>query len=157
MILILVHLGLWTDRRSSETTILCIVFVYWCINVTPKARQMRFSGSWYYAHVGTLWNCPLRHLAQILPILADFSRFIVWFRISTRRIRGGNVRFVNASSNERLRDCSFILCVSPYFPIFFPFRFSLSLRTKPFWCDLCDVYVYQVSTKYPTVSTSSIR
>ena len=106
--------------------------VYHCINVTPKARQMRFSGSWYYAHVGTLLNCPLRHLAQILPDLADFSRFIVWFRISTRRIRGGNVRFVNASSNERLRDCSFILCVSPYFPIFFPFRFSLSLRTKPF-------------------------
>ena len=99
----------------------------------PKARQMRFSGSWYYTHVGH-FKLYLRHLAQILLILTDFSPYtpvyfvrvyIDWFRISTRRIRDGNVRFINAS-NKRLRDRSFILCVYSYFPTlpFFPFRFS---------------------------------
>ena len=143
MILILVQLGLWTDRGEAQRRPFYVLYLSIDVYMSPpKARQMRFSGSWYYAHVGTLLNCPLRHLAQILPILADFSTFTDWFRISTWRIRGGNVRFINASSNGRLRDRTFILCVSPYFPIFFPFRFSLSLRTKPFWCDLCDVYVY---------------
>ena len=151
--------GLWTVRGEARLFYV-YDYVYHCMNVTPNARQMRFSGSWYYAHVGTLLNCPLRHLAQILPILADFSTFTDWFRISTWRIRGGNVRFINASSNGRLRDRTFILCVSPYFPIFFPFRFSQNLRSKPFgpplmwfmWC-LCLPSI----NKYPTVSTSSIR
>ena len=46
--------------------------VYHCINVTPNARQMRFSGSWYYTHVGTPLNCYLRHLAQIFTNFDSF-------------------------------------------------------------------------------------
>ena len=79
----------------------------------PKARQMRFSGSWYYTHVGH-FKLYLRHLAQILLILTDFSLYtpvyfvrvyIDWFRISTRRIRDGNVRRrFYSSSNPKLLE-----------------------------------------------------
>ena len=119
------------QRRSSETTFFMFMTVYYCMNVTPQCPANEILR---IVVLRPLWDAFKLYFKAFSPDFTNFdsfSPFSGWFRTSTRRVRGGNVGFINASSNERFRDRPLYFAYVTELPVYsdiLPFPVSQNLE-----------------------------